>query len=405
MIKRWQEKWLRELLKVRRGVHLTGVRQCGKSTLAGIIASDNTRLLKLDDSSILKAAQDDPTTFVDRKPGETLIIDEVQKAPELLNAIKMKVDVDNSPGQYLITGSSNLHFVKAVSDSLAGRLGRIRLRTVSLGELVGSNGNFLSMAFAREFPSTCEKFDKRDIIHQACRGGYPEPMEYSERLRQHWYSEYIDDLLTRDIAAVTEIRKLESLRAVFNWLLTYSSKFFEVHDLCAASSLSRESVSNYIAALKALYLFDEVLPWSNNEYTKLGKRSKYFAADAGLLPNILKLNEDKIYYDDSFCGKLVETWVYHELASMVDRNISLKLTQYRDSDKHEIDFMIENPYGELLGIEVKAGSVSPEDFQHQRWFARTLAKSKFTGIVLYSGNITLGFGDGFYAVPLRALGA
>ena len=117
MIKRWQECDLRRNLSVRRGVHLTGARQCGKSTLAEFVADGKMRHLSLDEDMFLKAAKDDPATFVERRDGRTLVIDEIQKAPELLNAIKIKVDHDSSRGQYLITGSSNLHFVKAVSDS------------------------------------------------------------------------------------------------------------------------------------------------------------------------------------------------------------------------------------------------------------------------------------------------
>jgi len=404
MIARWQESWLRELLAVRKGVHLTGVRQCGKTTLAGVVSGPQVRHFMLDDETFLKAAKDDPKTFIDRVPNETLVIDEIQKAPELLNAIKMRVDHDNSPGQYLITGSSNLHFVRQVTDSLAGRLGRIRLRTLALGELLNGKGDFLEHVFSREIPSSFEKFDKRDVIHQACCGGYPEPMGYTEKIRRNWFREYLNDLLTRDIMDVTEIRKLESLRKTADWLLAYSSKFFEQKNLCAASGLSKDSTANYVAALKALYVFDELPAWSNGDYTKLGKRAKYFAADPGLLANLLGWNEEQIYFEDDACGKLVETWVYHELASLVDLNPDFKLSQYRDSDKHEIDFIVENAKGEIVGIEVKSGAVSSDDFKHLKWFARTLASGRFTGIVLYSGTATLSFGEGLYAVPLRALG-
>ncbi len=404
MIQRWHEKWLRELLGVRRGVHLTGARQCGKTTLAELITGSSVRHFKLDDDMYLKAAKDDPKTFVDRPPGETLVIDEIQKAPELLNAIKMRLDQDNAAGQYLITGSSNLHFVRQVTDSLAGRLGRIRLRTLALGELLGGRGNFLEHAFAREFPSRFEKFDKRDVIHSACCGGYPEPLSYAEKVRRDWYAGYLDDLLTRDIMDVTEIRKLDSLRKMAHWLLAYSSKFFEWKDLCAAVRLSKESSANYVSALKALYVFDELPAWSNADYAKIGKRAKYFASDSGLLANLSGWREDQVYLNDDACGKLIETWVYHELATLVDMNPDFEMTQYRDSDKHEIDFMISNACGELLGIEVKSGMASLDDFKHLKWFAQKRFSGRFTGIVLYSGNSTLSFGEGFYAVPLRALG-
>ena len=403
MIRRWQENLLRQGLADRRGVHLTGARQCGKSTLAEFVADGQMRHLTLDESIYLKAAKDDPMTFVDRRDGRTLVIDEVQKAPELLNAIKVKVDHDNSRGQYLITGSSNLHFVKEVSDSLAGRLGRVRLRTMTLGELKGGAGDFLQRAFARDFPQTLDKFDKRDVIHCAFCGGYPEPLEFSVRSRKAWYREYLDDLLRKDIRDMTEIRKLDSLRKVAHWLLAYSSKFFEMKDMCAASGIGKETADTYLSALMALYIFDGVSPWSDSDYAKLGKRTKYYAADAGLTANLLGWDEDSAYYDDNVCGKLVETWAYHEIAALVDMWPECELTQYRDSDKREIDFLVKGAGAQLLGIEVKSGTVGEGDFKHLKWFATHLARSRFTGVVLYSGRDVLSFGNDMFAVPLSAL--
>ena len=403
MIKRWQEKLLREEINTRRGVHLTGARQCGKTTLAEFVAQDEMRHLTLDDERLLKSAKDDPYSFVDRRDGRPLVIDEIQKAVELLNAIKIRIDHDSSAGQYLITGSSNLRFTKAVKDSLAGRLGRVRLRTLTLGEVMGGKGDFLRRAFAQDFPSTLPAFDKRDVIHAAFCGGYPEPMSYAVSSRRRWYAEYMQDLLTKDVQDVTEVRKLSALHKVSEWMMAYSSKFFEMNGLCRAAQLEKETVANYLSALEAMYVVDEIAPWSGSDYAKLGKRSKYFAADAGLVANLQGWDEDRVYYDDDKCGKLVETWVYHELASLVDYEESCELTQYRDGEKREIDFLVSTPGGDMLGFEVKAGSVSQSDFKHLKWFRDNLAKGAFTGIVLYSGRETLSFGPQCYAVPLSAL--
>lgn len=403
---RWQETYLREMLQERRGVHLTGARQCGKTTLAEYIANNKIPHLTLDNEQYLQAAKNDPYSFItQQKRNGTLIIDEIQKAPELLNAIKIQIDHDNSPGQYLITGSSNLRFAKAVKDSLAGRLGRIRLRTFSLGEIVGGKGDFLKKAFNEDFQTDCISLDKRSLIHQAFCGGYPEPLNFSAKSRKAWYIEYMDDLLTKDIQDVTEIRKADSIKIVANWILAYSSKFFDLKSLCTAAQISKDTLNNYIAGLKSLYIIDEVHPWSDSDYSKIGKRSKYFATDSGLIANILGWNEETVFYDSETCGKLIETWVYQQLASLSDLDLGYEISQYRDSNKREIDFVIKNAEGNLLGIEVKAGSVSTDDFKHLKWFAKNLAKTKFIGIVLYSGKDVLSFGDKLYAVPLSHLGA
>lgn len=405
MIKRWQESNLKELFSSRRVAHLTGARQSGKTTLAKMVANKEMRYLTLDNFAHLRAAEEDPVSFVERVNGKPLVIDEIQKAPDLLNAIKIAVDQDSSRGQYLITGSANLNFMKSVTDSLAGRIGHIRLRTLSLGEMNGAAGSFLKKAFGGRFEATYPNMSKRDVIHHAFQGGYPEIFESSASARRMWYQDYLSDLILRDVRSITEIRKVESLRTTAQWLLAHSSKFFDINELSAKAHLSYETVMSYIAALKALYLFDEVPAWTMSDYAAVGKRAKYFVADAGLLANCLGWDEEAVYFDDDACGKLVESWVYHELAALAEKEGGFEIFQYRDSRKREIDFIVKNAKGDLLGIEVKSGTnIGKNDFKHLRWFKETLAKGSFRGIVLYSGSETLRFGEGFYAVPLSALG-
>ena len=360
------------------------------------------RHVTLDDAMYLKSAQSAPSDFVERPDGKTLVIDEIQKAPELLDAIKIKLDHCNDRGQYLLTGSSNLRFMKSVKDSLAGRLKTVRLRTLSLGERIGGKGSFLDGAFDGEF-SRGTRLDKRAIIHLAFCGGYPEVLEMNAVDRREWFEDYMADLLVKDIQDVTEIRKIAALRKVVDWLLAYSSKFFDMKDLCAQAQISKPTADGYLEALNALYLFDSVAPWSKSDYAKIGKREKRFAADPALIANLLGWNEERVFYDDDANGKLVESWVYHELASLLDLSPEYELTQYRDSDKREIDFLIERDDGAILGIEVKAGKADSSDFRHLKWFASNMAKGAFVGVVLYSGVEVLPFGDNLFAVPLSAL--
>ena len=374
--------------------------------MARALQLGTSRHYTLDDIKVAGVAVTDPVGFVSRSNGETLVIDEIQKVPELLNCIKINVDKSNERGQYLFTGSANLHFVKTVTDSLAGRVGRVRLRTLSLGEINGARPDFLDAAFDRRFPSEIAGCDRRKLISVAVQGGYPETIGMDAHERRGWFAAYLNDLLMKDVRDVTEIRKLDTLRDIAEWLLAHSSKFFEVSEIATKTGVSKATVENYIATLKAMYLFDEVRPWSRNDYGRIGKRSKFFAADSALLPNILGWTEEAIYMGDDMCGKLMETWAYQNLASLVDLDIDYEIYQYRDSLKREIDFVIERSDGAMLGIEVKSGSsFGAEDFKHLKWFAKNLAKGEFTGIVLYSGEHTLRFGEGFYAVPLATLGA
>ena len=405
MIKRWMEEPLLSLMEARRGVNLTGARQVGKTTLANTIDFQSVRRYTLDEKAVREAAMRDPAGFVKHAGGETLVIDEVQKVPDLLDAIKIILDNDNAKGQYLLTGSSNMRFAKAVRDSLAGRLGRLRLRPLALGEINGNAPSFLKDAFARTFKSEYPDMDKRDIIHAGFSGGYPEVLDFSSRLRRDWFMTYLDDILQKDVRDVTEIRKVSVLREVAVWLLAHSSQFFTIDELATKTGISKPTAETYIEVLCALYLFDKVPAWAKSDYELVGKRPKWVAGDSGLVANILGWQEEEVYLDARRSGKFVETWVYQQLASLADAMGECEISHYRDGKKREIDFIVENGKGELLGIEVKAGIVSPGDFNHLKWFAGNLAHAPFTGIVLYSGKNALSFGEGLFAVPLSALGA
>jgi predicted AAA+ superfamily ATPase len=405
MIKRWQLQRLNHLLSVRRGVNLTGARQVGKSTLAKSLELSNSRIWTLDDDFALGAAKSDPSSFVKHKSNETLIIDEIQKAPALLNAIKIVIDNDNSKGQYLLIGSANLQFAKTVKDSLAGRLGVVRLRPFSLGEINGADPTFLDSAFREDFKNEYAPMDKRDIIHEAFLGGYPEPRELGNNDRLDWFKRYLNDLLTKDIRDITEIRKVNVLNGIAEWMFAHTSQFFSINELASKASVSKETVLNYIEAIKAMYLFDELSTWNKSDYDKLGKRSKYMATDSSMVANVLGWNEENVYLDEQKNGKLIETWVYNQLSSIIDLSHEYTISHYRDNKKREIDFIVERQDGAMLGIEVKSGTASNSDFKHLKWFASNLVQNNFIGIVFYSGEHTLRFGEKLYAVPLSALGA
>ena len=232
-------------------------------------------------------------------------------------------------------------------------------------------------------------------------------MELPPRPRKQWYQDYLKTLINRDIKAVTEIRKSDILREIAKWLLSRTSKLFAIEDLCTAAGVSKPTTDNYINAMCALYMFDKVPAWNKTDYDRIGKRAKFFAADSGLVANCLNWKEDEAYIDSDLSGKLVETWVYHELSAIADaEEQDYEIHHYRDKLKREIDFIVTNEDGEMLGVEVKSGGmVGQDDFKHLKWFAANLAKSRFTGIVLYAGPDVLRFGEGFYAVPLAALGA
>ena len=219
--KRWQTREIIEALSTRRVVLLSGARQCGKTTLAKELVSDDVSYMTLDDLASYEAAKLDPQNFVIHKK-KVMIIDEVQRAPLLLIAIKKIVDEDTRPGQFLLTGSANINTIPTVKESLAGRIRTIRLRTLSWGEIIGAEPMFFDFAFKQDFNYSYEKFDKQKIISIAFQGGFPEAILLEDRHRRRWHHDYVKALLDRDLAEIANIHKHDAIRKLLDVLAAWS---------------------------------------------------------------------------------------------------------------------------------------------------------------------------------------
>jgi hypothetical protein len=214
-------------------------------------------------------------------------------------------------------------------------------------------------------------------------------------------------MVARDVKNVAQIRKLDLLGDILRWLIARSSKLWTMEELCSTMQISKETAASYVAVLRALYVLDRIPAWNKTDYDRIGKAAKYFATDTGFIANCLSWDEEETFLDSDRSGKLIESWVYHEISAIAESSQGrYTISHYRDKDKREIDLIATNENDEMLGIEVKSGGrVSKDDFKHLKWFAENLAKKPFTGIVMYAGHDLLRFGEGFYAVPLAALGA
>lgn len=400
---RWAATAVMEALSVRRIVYVAGARQCGKTTLLKHLDLPGAQRRTLDRQQTRQAANDDPDEFVERTGPGPLVIDEVQKVPDLFSAMKIKVDENRSPGQYLITGSTNLKARPGIVESLAGRMRTIRLRTLAQGEVLGLRPTFIEDAFEGRFRKPPVPLKRGDLIELAFRGGYPEAMALQERHRPGWHRDYLETLLTRDVRDITEIRNLPALRRMAVGLAGYSAKFLDKSGFASAYGVSRQTVDNYVAALESLYLFDQVPPWTPGDYDRAIRSPKWFATDTGTMASLLGWNRDAIIEDSDRLGKLAETFVYNALSSTAEVSDRFRIYHYRDRDKHEIDFLLEDDSGRMLGIEVKAGSaVRSDDFKHLDWF-RERFRPDMIPIVLNTGPEPLSFGKGRRAIPIACL--
>lgn len=406
---RWQKCNLEQALTSRRAVVLTGPRQCGKTTLARKLVSGRNAYRTLDDLAVRQAAENDPHLFVEFAPaGATLIIDEVQKVPDLLPAIKKVVDQDNRPGQFLITGSANILNLPTVQESLAGRLGKIRLRPLSQGEIAGSNPLFLEQAFEQKFRRPTIKSNRNDLIEAIFQGGFPEALRMGGKVRRNWHIDYVDALIEHDLNDIANIRHTEVMKDLVRVLAAWSSKFMDISSIGSGLSADRRTLASYISALQAFYIVEAVPAWRKTDYDRLGKQSKLFMADTGMMTALLGWRPSDFIDDADKAGKAFETFVFCQLASEIDAAAeSYYLYQYRDHDKREIDFLVERDDRSLLAIEVKSGiTVKKTDFKHIVWFRENLVKkSTVTGIILYAGEEILPFGENLWAVPIDCMWA
>lgn len=402
---RWQRVIIEQAMKTRRVLLLSGARQCGKTTLAKALASDETTYRTLDDLAVRQIAETDPHGFV-KHTGKTLMIDEVQRVPALLSAIKMKVDEDTRPGQYLLTGSANIQSLPGAQESLAGRIRKIRLRPLTQGELLGVLPNFLDHAFDQSFKQMKSTYDRDAILEMSFRGGFPEAVLLEGRSRKQWHQDYISALIERDLRDLARIQRQDAMRELIYVLAAWSAKFMDIAAIGTGLSIRRATIESYINALEALYVVERIKPWTHTDYARIGKQVKLFMTDPGLMASILNWNQEQVHMDADRSGKLIETFVFNEIAAQVDAGDGrYHLFHYRDREKREIDFMIEREDQALLGVEVKAGSViSTNDFKHLRWFKDNIAGDRaFVGVVLYTGEVLGSMGDGLWAVPFANL--
>ncbi|RJP79458.1 MAG: ATP-binding protein [Desulfobacteraceae bacterium] len=402
---RWQKTTIEQMLVERRVLLLTGPRQSGKTTLARELESDQTEYRTLDDSTLREAAENDPQGFIKRSTN-TLIIDEIQRTPSLLPAIKKAVDENTGPGQYLLTGSANIQSLPAATESLAGRIAKIRLRPLTQGEIRNKPPLFIESAYQQLFPRNHAHYDRDALLEIAFRGGFPEPMILQVRGRKRWHTDYIDAILERDLKDITKIYRKNALRELLNSLAAWSGKFMDLSAIGSGLSIHRPTIESYINALETLYLVERVYPWTKTDYARISKQSKLFMADSGLMCSLLKWKMDQVRLDSDRSGKLMETFAFHEIMAQVDAGDGrYELFHYRDREKREIDFLIEREDNALLGIEIKTGSsVNHNDFKHMKWFRQNPAKNReFIGVILYTGEFPASFGNNLWAVPFGLL--
>jgi predicted AAA+ superfamily ATPase len=408
MIERALRTPLAEALADTPVVTVVGGRQTGKSTLVTSLGDGEpaTDYVTLDDPTELAAARRDPGGLIGRFEGR-LIVDEVQRAPELLLPIKAAVDRDRRPGRFLLTGSANVLFEPTVADALAGRMEVLTLWQLSAAELDGRlPPRFVDWLFAAN-PALPEPnhLARSKLVTRVAAGGYPEAVEREPARRGRWFSNYLATILERDIRGLADIDRLEQLPALLTAIALRSRGPLNKSGLSQDLGIPNSSIDRYLTLLDRVFVVKRLPAWHSRIQSRLVKSPKLLVADSGLLCHLLGLDEDRLESEPAMFGLALESYVGMELVKGAAASAGEpRVMHYRTAKGMEVDFILEAPGGRVAGVEVKAAeSVEAQDFKRFELLQESLGDRFAKGIVLYGGDRVVPFGDRLAAWPLSLL--
>ena len=400
MINRTILKDLQEALAVFPVVLLCGARQVGKSTL---VLSLCEHYITLDDITQLDGARADPKRFIQDLP-RPIVIDEIQKAPELLPAIKEEVDRKRKNGDFLLTGSANLLGYKKVTESLAGRMGVMELLPLSCREMANrADANLADDLFSAEWPNNKTPQSSNLLLDSLLQGGYPELQRiHTQRGRNLWFSSYVSTYIERDVRDIGELRHIDRFIHLLNILAPRSATLLNKAELSRTAGIEQKTLTNYLSLLEMVFQIKRIQPYSANQWKRFVKSPKLFFTDSGVLCHLLGLNSKEILRNSSYYGAILETFVFTELLKAVQYSESpTRLWHYRTSDQHEIDLLIERD-GKVIPVEIKAAkTVRKKDFKHIEDLQSRNSTVK-NGVIFYQGEQLVPFGKN-YAMPILML--
>jgi len=406
LIRRGLADVVSEAMGSARVVALLGPRQAGKSTLArvlagGVLAAD---YLTLDDAGPRAAAAADPEGFV-AALGRRTVIHEVQRAPDLLLAIKSRVDHDPSAGQFLLTSSANLRRIPAVADALPGRVDYLTLWPLTQGEIAGHRERVLERLFEGDVPSVTDAPIGREAhVDTLLAGGSRRRRTRSGAARVRFFEGYVSSIMDRDIADVARVHDPSSVGTLLRLVAARSGSLARYDGLGRDAGLDGKTVKSHLDVLERLFLIRIRRSWHVNLGQRQIKAPKLYISDTGLLSGLIGADKRRVREDGGLAGSLVETFVATELERQASWAAQpFTFWHYRDGAR-EVDTVVEHPSGDIVGIEIKAGAtVRAEDFNGLTYLRDRVGGRLKAGIVVYAGARTLPFGDRLWALPLSGL--
>jgi hypothetical protein len=421
LIKRHLAPKIVEALKTSRIISIIGPRQAGKSTLVKHQVPI-AEYITMDSDSIRDALRTDAyaqlRSIADRhkQTGLPIVIDEVQRVPEVTLALKRIVDEDNKKGQFLLTGSANVFTLAGAGDSLAGRVHSLILRPLSVAE-INSTDPCLLLDMVESSPAAImstlppiQSYSRSIALDLILRGGFPEIRTLDDRQRIARYGSYVDSILVKDVPIVAPVRKPDLLRRLIDQLAARTAQELNVSKLCDAVGARKETVADWIDILERVCMIQRLPAWASSTVKRSVRRSKLHFLDTGCATSLRNETADSfdIGANPTALGAILESFVYQELEKTLAFTHSQWHLFHWRSENAEIDLIAEGPGRRLAVFEIKASStVSQADFKSIDWFFHygpgKAYAAKSVGFVIYLGDQLLTMGPHKICLPLSAL--
>ncbi len=398
-IKRALEADIKKALACFPAILITGARQVGKSTLA--LQLPNINYITLDDTTSYSFAKDDPHGFI-ASLSRPVVIDEIQKIPELLTPIKKEIDTNRQNGQFVLTGSANIIAFGNISETLAGRIVIFDLYPFTQKELARKDENFIKMLFDNLNTIDRNDVDLPSVKSSILKGGYPELQHIDDpRMRYMWLSSYIRTYIERDVRDIGALRNLDGFILMYNMLATRSASILNKTDLASKSRIDMKTLNNYLSLLEQVYQLKMLQPFSRNIGKRLIKNPKAYLCDSGVLCHLLQVRSVEELDASPFKGSILETFIFNELyRHLAYCGENIRMSYLRTKDRKEIDFILEKGE-ETIAIEVKySQSVTHKEFRH---IDTVDSHGDIIGIILYLGNEKVVLNKKRIALPINSL--
>ena len=389
-------------------VFVTGVRQCGKTTLVRDVGDEfGYTYISFDDEVQRRAATTDPSGFARNLP-ERVVLDEVQRVPQLHLSIKDEVDRNRTNGRFILTGSTTNAVTDELRNILTGRMLVIRLHTLAKSEMNGTEPRIIDALFSDQLQvGAYEKLGTK-LADMVVAGGYPAADTMgSSRRRYNWYRDYINSQISRELQEFSRANVADNLSRILGVAAAQTAGILNTTNLASQLQFSQPTLTKYVQLLRDVFIIDTLRPWHANAAKRERGRPKMHFTDTGLACAVLSVDPEFVAEQDRvMLGHLFETFLVQEVTKETtwSEMHPIHLFHYRDLRKYEVDLVVDAGRFGIVGVEAKiSGTVSSGDFKGLRKLKEYAGDRFRRGVVIYDGEVCAPFGDDMWAIPAGML--